>query len=342
MSTKSLQWAVDIKTTSGSVLKPYEIHFWNLAQQSPAHFKDVKLQSPFKFFNDAILALSYHRMTAFKNVTQDQRELTENCYNFFDHYTELYKKSALRVKSLTHKNIVNKKHVEEFEKKVTAVLTDAFSSPVVKVSTLTEILKFVAEFEAQIGAPLIYNFSVHFNAAFTEKLMCLYSFLFHLRSVVAVDHNGHVEDASHDTVKCDSISDYLPKADYTVNDAVLYWYFKTLGNAAPASEFKTKMQEHFHHYSHNACHLIDQLPEKFLQSLTSEELEEALHHVQMDWLLGSSSGLLFKLREELFGLHEGYDQIFWQEAANLKSKKASHLSLCFELSEKDIITHKVA
>lgn len=353
MSHKPLQWAVDIKTTSGSVLKPFEVRFWDLHQAAaPEHLQNIKPHSPFKFFNDAILALSFHHLTGFKHVAKDQREFTANSYHFFDHYSELYKKSAQRVKSLSHKTLSSKKVVEEFENKVLAVFEKSFSGPSVKLADVCEILQHIDHFEKQVGAPLIYNFSVHFTAAFTEKLMSLYSFLFHLRSVVAVDHNAHVEDSSHDSVKCDSISDYLPKSDYTVNDAMLYWHFKKLGaqcevavkggkpTATPT--FVAQMHEHFHHYSHNACHLVDQLPEKFLNSLTNEELEEALHHVQMDWLLGSSSGLLFRIREELFGLHEGYEQIFWSEAGSLKSKKASSLSLCFELSEKDIVIHKVA
>ncbi len=355
MSHKPLQWAVDIKTTSGSVLKPFEVRFWDLhSAQAPAHVQNMQPHSPFKFFNDAILALSFHELTGFKNVSKDQREFTTNCYHFFDHYTELYKKSAQRVKSLSHKALVSRKIVEEFEQKVLAVFEKSFSGSAVKLADVCEILQHIDQFEKQIGAPLIYNFAIHFSAAFTEKLLPLYSFLFHLRSVVAVDHNAHVDDSSHDSVKCDSISDYLSKSDYTVNDAMLYWHFKKLSaqgevvvkigkpTVPEAPTFISKMHGHFHHYSHNACHLVDQLPEKFLNSLTNEELEEALHHVQMDWLLGSSSGLLFRIREELFGLHEGYEQIFWSEANSLKSKKASSLSLCFELSEKDIVIHKVA
>jgi hypothetical protein len=169
--------------------------------------------------------------------------------------------------------------------------------------------------------------------------------LYHLRSVVAVDHNAHVEDTSLETVKCDSISDYLPKSDYTVNDALLYWHFKNLTENVSGEVEKTivaPMHNYFIQYSHNACNLIDQLPGNFLESLKNVDLEEALHHVQMDWLLGSCSGLLFKIREELFGVLEGYDKIFWPEASNAKNKKASVLTLNFTLSDKDVHHQKVA
>ena len=92
----------------------------------------------------------------------------------------------------------------------------------------------------------------------------------------------------------------------------------------------------FNQYNHNACCLVDQLPKSFLNSLPHSELEEALHHVQMDWLLGSEAGLLFKIREELFGATEGYDKIFWPELSTSKSKQATSLNICFTLSHKDL------
>lgn len=73
------------------------------------------------------------------------------------------------------------------------------------------------------------------------------------------------------------------------------------------------MAKAFQKYSHNACHLIDHLPESFLNALNPVDLEEALYLVQMDWLLASPSGLLFRIREELFGLQEGYTKVMWKD-----------------------------
>ncbi|MGZ3691452.1 MAG: hypothetical protein ACXVAX_08110 [Pseudobdellovibrio sp.] len=351
MKHNSLQLAIEIKTKAGAVLKPHEIHFWELhSQHTPSHLKKETPHEPFKFYTDAILALCFHKMTDYKNLNAEQKTFAEKSYEYFDHYTELYHKSAPRVKSLSTANIQQKKHFENFEKKITAAWEHAFTSHKISFNELSEVLNCISEFENHISSPLIYNFSVFFSAEFTEKLICFYSLLFHLRSVVAIDHNAHVEDSSHETVKCDSISDYLPKSDYTVNDALLYWHFKNLSSQFTGNKkhgevetnFVTPMHHYFLQYSHNACNLVDQLPLHFLESLKDNELEEALHHVQMDWLLGSASGLLFKIREELFGVLEGYDKIFWHEATNLKTKKASHLNLCFELTDKHVPNKKAA
>jgi hypothetical protein len=346
MKNNSVHMAIEIKTTSGSVLKPHELHFWELNNKNtPKHLKDTVPQSPFKFYTDAILASCFHKVTDYKHVSAENKEFVQKVYQNFDHYTELYNKSNPRVKSLARATIPQKKQFETFEKKMTEILNAGFSENKVSFNKLTEALTVIAEFESHIASPLIYNFSVNFSAAFTEKLIAFYSMLYHLRSVVAVDHNAHIEDSSLETVKCDSISDYLPKSDYTVNDALLYWHFKNL-TANVSGEVDKQivgpMHNYFIQYSHNACNLIDQLPENFLESLTNVDLEDALHHVQMDWLLGSCSGLLFKIREELFGVIEGYDKIFWPEAGHGKPKKASVLSLTFTLTEKDIQQQKAA
>lgn len=352
MKNNNLQMAIEIKTNSGAILKPHEIHFWDFSDKNnPKHLHNLHPNSPFKFFTDAILGLCYHKMTDYKSLTTEQKNFSEKAYRSLDPYTELFHKSAPRIKSLRSRNLNQKIQFENFEKKMTEIWSESFGKNTISFAKMAAALDCISDLESQVSAPLIYNFSVQFSESFTEKLICFYSLLFHLRSVIAVDHNAHIEDSSYESVKCDSISDYLPKADYTVNDALLYWQFKKL--SVPFTAHKDKdtrleklfiepLNRHFKQYSHNACNLIDQLPPSFLNSLNQTALEEALHHVQMDWLLGSESGLLFKMREELFGVLEGYDKIFWTESASTKIKKASSLNLCFTLSEKDLFKNQSA
>lgn len=346
MKKHNFQMAIEIKTQHGAVLKPTDLHFWNMhSEHNPKHLQNLVPNTPFKFYTDAILGLCYHRMTDFAHLSAEHKHFAEKAYRAFDPYTELFHKSAPRVRALRGKHTTQHLHFENFEKQVQAIWEKAFAHNAVHFEHLIPALDLLSDFEHEIKAPLLYNFSVHFSEKFTEKLLCFYSLLFHLRSVVAVDHNAHVEDSSYESVKCDSISDYLPKADYTVNDALLYWHFKKLSvpfvghkdkDARFEKLFVEPLQHHFHHYSHNACHLVDQLPVSFMNSLNHAELEEALHHVQMDWLLGSESGLLFKIREELYGVIHGYDKIFWAEQSHSRAKQASVLNLCFELSEQDL------
>ncbi|MBC7742482.1 MAG: hypothetical protein H7061_09805 [Bdellovibrionaceae bacterium] len=347
----AFQMGIEIKAASGSILKPAQLQFWNLSSEGlPPQIKNQTPGSPFKYYTDAILGLCFHKMNDYKSLSPEHKQFAIQAYRSFDPYTELFQKSAPRVRALRGSTSNNLKF-ENFEKKMTEIWDEIFQNKVVNFVKLEKALDCLSEFEMAMESTFLYNFNVQFSAKMNEKLICFYSFLFHLRSLMAIDHNAHVEDSSLESVKCDSISDYLPKSDYTVNDALLYLQFKKL--SVPFVGHKDKdprierllvepMLKSFTQYNHNACSLIDQLPKSFLSSLPTGDLEEALHHVQMDWLLGSEAGLLFKIREELFGATEGYDKIFWPELNAARKKAATSLSICFELSHKDFSKESAA
>lgn len=341
---------IEISTDSGSVLHPVAL---KLTSKKLDKFESSP-SAPFKYFTDAILGLSYHKLTDFKFVESSEKPFVENAYSTLNPYIELFRKSAPRVQSVSKSNSEKPGKdlkIENFEKNMSDLWQSIFLKDSVDFSQIQKSLDVISDFENHLGAPFLYNFSLQFSPGFQGKLVAFYSFLFHLRSVIAIDHNAYVEDSSLESVKCDSISDYLPKSDYTTNDALLFWQFKKL--STPFVGHKDKdvriekllvqpLEKYFNQYNHNACCLIQNLPHSFLSSQSPAQLEETLHHVQMDWLLGSSAGLLFKIREELFGLVEGYDKVFWPEALNLKPKTSSKLKLEFQVTSKDLNQEPVA
>ncbi len=341
MKKNQLKMNLIIATESGAVLRPVAL---KILPQKTSRLETLP-HTPFKYYTDAIIGLCFHKMTDFKNLDPSEVAFSQNAYASLNPYVELYRKSSPRVQSITKVNSEHHLKLENFEKKMMDHWQNLFSKETVEFNKIQHILDLVSDFETQLGSPLLYNFTLNFSDKFKEKLVCFYSFLFHLRSVVAIDHNAYVEDSSIESVKCDSISDYLPKSDYTANDALLFWQFKKLTTPFVAHKDKDvriekllvqPLEKYFYQYNHNACCLIDQLPHSFLNELSHAELEETLHHVQMDWLLGSVSGLLFKIREELFGLIEGYDKVFWPETLILKPKSSSQLKLSFEITAADL------
>ena len=341
MKKDVLKMRIEISTDTGAILRPVAIKLGsptlNQAESLP--------QTPFKYYTDAIIGLCFHQMSDFKFVEPSEKLFAENAYKALNPYTELYRKSAPRVQSIMKPRPEKNLQVENFEKNMTDLWHTMFLKDAVDFSKVQKVLDLVSDFENHLGAPFLYHFSLNFSERFQSKMTAFYSFLFHLRSVIAIDHNAYVEDSSIDSVKCDSISDYLPKSDYTTNDALLFWHFKKL--ATPFVGHKDKdvrlekllvqpLEKYFNQFNHNACCLINNLPPSFLNSLSPAALEETLHHVQMDWLLGSPSGMLFKVREELFGLIEGYDKVFWPEALNLRPKSRSKLQLGFQITNKDL------
>lgn len=346
MARTSFKFGFDIVMEKGACPRPVAIKTWN----TPERLEKTAPTKPFKYMADALCALSLVRLNP--NLACPARpkshdtSFCEQAWTTLDPHFELWHRSQDRVQAL-HNQVtkVDPKACAEFESSFNAALESAFTPEGLNLRALHELLDTIESFEGRKKAPLLYNFGLKFSPAFTQRLHYVYSLLFHLRSIVAVDWNAHVDDPSHEAVRVDSITDYVPKADYIVNDALLYMHFLKFSHpfvAGRTSDVKVEkllvepMKNAFRSVSHNACHLVDNLPKTFLEKMSPVELEEALYLVQMDWLLGSEAGLLFRIREELFGLHNGYEKIFWHDLQGPAPKKAFNLSLNFELSESDL------
>jgi hypothetical protein len=339
----------EISMAKGS-FKPVQIQFWSDESQ----FKKVKPAPPLKYFADAILGLSIVRLNHFLksplHVPHMNYSFAFDAWKALDPHCEIFQRSQERLAPIRkHSSKFDPKKVEKFEVRFTEALQAAQKPWGIDLKAMAPLLSVIQDLEDETKAPLLFNFGLHFSKNFMEQLHIVYSMLFQLRSVVAVDYNAHVEDASHEAVKVDAITDYLPKAEYVVNDALMYWNFKKLSQpfskSAPAGFDKlmvNPMEQVFQKYSHNACCLVDQLPPAYLAALKPAEMEDALYSVQMDWLLGSEAGLLFKVREELFGLQTGYEKLFWNEVEPQAPSKAVNLCVNCELSEAHVSANQAA
>lgn len=352
MKHKPLMLGFDICLDKGATWKPLKVQFWN----TEAQWKKLAPSEPFKYMADALVGLSLIKLNHYikSPVANPQIDYSLACdaFNTLNPHCELYERSQPRVRSLqSHLAMVDPTVISEFETHFNECFESAITPWGFDLTALGPLLDTFSWLEGKMGAPLLYNFGLNFSRQFVDRLHVLYSFLYHLRSLVAIDHNGHCEDPSHEGVKVDAITDYLPRAEYVVNDALLYINFKKLAqpyNSPKSPDARVEkllvnpLEKAFHKYSHNACRLVDSLPPTFLSSLSPVELEEALYLVQMDWLLGSPAGLLFKVREEIFGLQNGYEKIFWSDVEPTSHSKHVTLSLCCEVGPEQIIPNKVA
>lgn len=352
MKHKSLRLGFDVSMEKGSTWKPLKVQFWN-QEDSYSKFKP---SAPFKYMADALVGLSLVKLNHYIKSPVATPHLDYSfafdAWKALDPHIELYERSQPRVRALqSHLAVVSPDLCAEFENHFNEHFEMALKPWGVDLTALWPLLDSFQWFENKIGAPLLYNFGLNFSKPFTEKLHSLYSFLYHLRSIVAVDHNAHMEDPSHEGVKVDAITDYLPRAEYVVNDALLYWNFKKFsqpfaGPKTPDSRVEkllvNPMEKAFQKYSHNACCLVDNLPKDFISSMNPVELEEAFYLVQMDWLLGSPAGLLFKIREEIFALQSGYEKIFWKDVEPQFHAKPVSLHLCCELTDEAVFGKKSA
>lgn len=332
---RSLWLGYDVTGEAGPCFKPAKILFWKEEQ-----FKNTPPEEPLHYRADALLGLSaIHLNPHLKNPFSAPKVNYPFCHEAWqalEPHHELYSRSQPRVKALrSHLKETPTIITSSFERGFTDVLENCLQPWGVDLKGLTDLIDSIEFLESKIERPLLYNFNIKMSRSMIEKLHYLHSLLFNLRSLVAVDHNSFVQDPSHEAIKVDSITDYLAKAEYVANDALLYFSFKKLRDRlGPLSE---ELDKAFHQYSHNGYCLIESLPKSFLNSLNQAELEESLYLVQMDWLLGTDAGLLFRIREELYGLQEGYENIFWADLSpKINSAPHARLSISCELTEKDV------
>jgi len=339
MNSKAVLIGYEIKTTFGPVLKPTRFSLWD----QNSRFSEFTPHPPLKFMNDSLVGLHFKKMTQFANCKKNEIPLIQQALESYCPYLPLFKNHSQSLnEKFNIKQLSQSKHIDNFEANWFKFWDNLEFSKGINFNLFDELFNLIGQFEESTQKPLLYNCGFKFSDKLNEHLLSFYSFLFHLRTLVALDHNAHINDTCFESLRCDSISDYLPKADFTTNDALIYWQFKKL--STPFVSHKDKdiriekllvepLQRAFNQYNHNACFLIDQMPSDFLAKYSNNELETELHHIQMNWLLGSSSGLLFRIREELYGLSHGYEQIFWPEATAHKTQKPTTLKICFEIDE---------
>lgn len=338
---ESVWLGFDVKVESGAALKPYQIHFWKEDE-----FKHQAPEAPFHYMSDALVGLSLvHLNQHLKSPFNGPKMNYSFCYEAWlalEPHHELFQRSQPRVNAL-RENLKpeNKDVLAYFERNFSDVLDSAIHPWGVDLNHLHHLIEAIDYLETKIERPLLYNFSLKFSKPLVDKLHYLHSLLFNLRALIALDYNAHIQDASHEAVKVDSITDYLSKAEYVSNDALLYLNFLKQKDKMPAATFEN-MKKSFKSLSHNSYCLVESLPKSFLNSLRQEELEESLYIVQMDWLLGTDAGLLFKVREELYGLSEGYDKVFWPDAQNKEPHNPGKLSVSCKLELSDIYPSSTA
>lgn len=333
MKSKNKSFDYELKMENGPILKPIGVEFYK------NHDRDHKPHKPFKYHSDVLVALSFTNIH--KTMNSECIYKLDSSMDFWramePHY-ELYGRSRKRVLALTERvETVPSSLTDKVEKKWNDILGETFEKEKVNVNELMQLIPLVDYLEDHMQKALLYNFTLTFSPEFQQRLILLFSFLSNIRALVALDHNSFIDDASHESIKMDSITDYLAKPEYVVNDGLLYYHFKKLFTpfvSGRSSDVKIDkllyrpLDAHFQKFSHNACQLVENIPADFLNQLNPMELEQALYLIQMDWLLGSEAGLLFKIREELFGLQEGYEKVFWPEYDFRGHKHSTRLHVC--------------
>lgn len=334
----SLWLGYDVISEMTSFARPHRIEFWK-----DQDFQGLSPETPFHYKSDALMGLSLyllHSNWSTKHLPARRDQLTEDLWKSLEPHYELWLRAQPRIQALRAEGKANKNKTdhEDFILSFGEILAAAEEKSGFNLDAIHPLTELIDQIEVKTGRPMLYDFSLQLPQDVRTKLHWLHSMLFHLRTLVAMDYNAYIHDPTHEAIKVDSITDYVARAEYVANDALLYWNFKKMRARVP-DDVALDLEQQFLTYSHNGAYLIESLPKSFLNGMNSEELEETLYLVQMDWLLGTDAGLLFRIREEIYGLQEGYENIFWPDLHNQAKPTAGmaeRLSIQCELSEQSL------
>ncbi len=333
MNQSTLWLGYDITTEPGPLLQPISLQFWNEKNYSKA-----QPLTPFTYRTDALVGLSLilvNQNLKSPFVTPEMNySFAHFAWEVLEPHFEIYHMIEKRNKPIVgmiEKKINLAKFEGLFESAFSSLLTDRG----IQFDKIAGILDGYEELEEDSGEPLLFNFNYQMSSQFLEKAMAVHSFFFNLRTLMAMDYNSQIKDASHESLRVDSITDYFPRAEYILNDALLFTEFKNLRNEMPEKTFE-KLSDRFFQYCHNGVCLMQSLPKAFKEKLDPETKEEVLYQAQMNWLLGTPAGLMYRIREELYGLQQGYTKVFFRELHRPKNNKTTMLSLNCRITEAEL------
>ena len=319
----------DITVRSAPILQPLNVQFW----KEETYLKFAP-QPPFLYKADALVGLSLallHPSLPLPNSkhSSGKRDFVESLWNELEPHHEMFLRAQNRVEAL-RQNLKPTpiELVREFEAGLNQCLKQSLTPNGIDFVQLESLIDFLEFFEARLKKNLLFHFQLRFPKELNRSLQYLYSLLFHTRNLMVMDFNSNVQDPSHEGLKVDSVSDYLPHADYLANDAVLF-------HVLQKRNIKD-LRKVFHDHSNSGAVLIESLSPEFLQGLNEEEMAEALYLVQMDWLFGTDAGLLFRIREELYGLRDGFEQVFYRNVESSQMQEAHTLSANFQIKDSDL------
>lgn len=296
------------------LLNPKEIE----VKITPSQYEANKSRTPFPYFTDALVGLAANKLLSLSqsnSISTPNDALCALLWEKLEPLHSIYQRSHERLKPLLKEQSLINKFEKQFEHNFKTIIQEATKENKINIQHLTEINNAIFFLENKLDKPLLFNRDIQFSHSAMNMLHTLYSFLYNLRSLIAMDHNSHIREVSFEGLKLDPITDYLPYANYCVNDALLYFHWQSLSSHKPHpdSNFTESMEQAFRNFTHNGYYLVKSLPKEFFELKKSEQVEDALNRFQMDWVLGSAGGLLFRVREELYAIKEGYEKIFWTD-----------------------------
>jgi hypothetical protein len=262
--------------------------------------------SSLKYHADLLTGLNLHQLCLPKNSVLNNH-ISVALSALDPHYT-LNIKAANRISNwLKRSSIVSLN--SNLLTQMVEIIKDATSEKGLSVTKLLALIPFFEKMETELKRPLLYNFELDLPNEILSSFHILSNLLFYVRCLVITDYNQQIQDPTFESIRMDSVHDYLPKLESIARDAAIYSHFIRFETQMPTLVAQ-RLKEVFHNYSSMGVTLIDSVDRVKPSQSFGKDLSESMTQLQFDWLFGTSAGICYRLREELTALRDGYHKIF--------------------------------
>jgi len=283
--------------------------------------------SPLPYFTDALLGLSAYKLALNAQdyaPSSPENQLFSLLWFKLEPMYEVFQRSHERVRSLLHlkPNSLRTEPEQSLEQSLNDILKQSCTSNGIHLDTLLNLIDSLNYFESKRSHPLLFDTQLQLSDTGMNTLHTLNSFLYNLRAISAIYYNSKRKEPLYESLHIDSVKDYFHAPDLLTNETMLYYQFLKLCKKGPMNEHvEAAMIKTFRNHLPHSHYLVHSLPDSFFSNQGNELLEQSLYTFQIDWLLGSPAGLLYRIREELMGIKEGYENTFWPELQNEESEE---------------------
>lgn len=286
--------------------------------------------APLPYFTDALLGLSSYKLALTTNdyiPSTPEDQLVSTLWQNLEPMYEVYQRSHQRVHSLLNPktNILRTVPEQALEQSLYDIIKQACTTEGIQLTELLSLIDSLNFFESKRSHPLLFDTQLQLSDTGMNTLHTLNSLLYNLRAISAIYYNSKRKEMLYESLHLDSVKDYFHAPDLLTNESMLYYQFLKLCKKGQINDqVEASMIKAFRSHLPHSHYLVHSLPESFFSHQNAELLEQSLYTFQIDWLLGSPAGLLYRIREELIGVKEGYENTFWPELQNQESEEPTN------------------
>ena len=286
--------------------------------------------SPLPYFTDALLGLSAYKLNLntkdyVPSTPEDQ--LISHLWLKLEPMYEVYQRSYQRVRPLLHSKstLIRTELEQSLEQSLNEIIKQSCTGDGIHFDVLLNLIDSLNYFESKRSHPVLFDTQLQLSETGMNTLHTLNSLLYNLRAISAIYYNSKRKEPLYESLHLDSVKDYFHAPDLLTNETMLYYQFLKLCKKGQINEhIEASMIKAFRNHLPHSHYLVHSLPDNFFSNQNSELLEQSLYTFQIDWLLGSPAGLLYRIREELIGIKEGYENTFWPELHSEESDEPTN------------------